>query len=122
MNMDEGEFLKVVEQGKKEGKEFIRWWRKENDFADFDLIDRYLQTSHARNDIENFDLLDKDEMWDVLQKQVAGDLYHRVSTKNDTIEWHRLGKDGEEHTYVCPYTAHSMMSIFDAETKGNTLI
>ena len=122
MNMDEREFLKVIEQGKKEGKEFIKWWRKENDFADFELIDRYLQAEDVQNDFENFDLLNKDEMWEVLQEQITGELYHRVATKSDTIEWQRPGKDGEKHTYVCPYNAHSIMAIFDAETKGETLL
>jgi len=122
MNMDESEFFRVIEQGKKEGKEFIKWWRRENDFADFELIDRYLQAEDVRHDFENFDLLDKDEMWQVLQGQVSGELYHRVATKSDTIEWQRIDKDGEKHTYVCPYNAHSIMSIFDAETKGETLL
>ena len=122
MNMGESDFLKVIEQGKKEGKEFIKWWRKENDFVDFDLIDRYLQIEGSRHDCENFDLLDKDEMWDLLQKNVSGELYHRVATKSDTIEWRCLGKDGKKHTYVCPYNAHSIMSIFDAQTKGDTLL
>jgi len=121
MKMGESEFLDVIEQGKKNGKEFIKWWRKENDFVDFDLIDRYLRINDGRRNFENFDLLDKDEMWDVLQKQIPGDISHRVATKSDTIEWRHLGKDGEKHTYVCPYNAHSIMAIFDAETKGDTL-
>jgi hypothetical protein len=101
MQMTEADFLKVIEQGKKEGKEFIKWWRKENDFVDFELIDRYLQTEDARHDFENFDLLDIEEMWEILKEQVPGELYHRVATKSDTIEWQRIGKDGEKHTYVC---------------------
>ena len=122
MNISESDFIKVIEQGKKEGKEFIKWWRKESDFVDFELIDRYLQAEDARHDFENFDLLDKQEMWKVLQEQVPGDLYHRVATQSDTIEWQRIGKDGKTQTYVCPYNAHAMMSIFDAETKGQTLL
>jgi hypothetical protein len=122
MNISESDFLKVIEQGKKEGKEFIKWWRKESDFVDFELIDRYLQAEDARHDFENFDLLDKQEMWKVLQEQVPGELYHRVATQSDTIEWQRIDKDGKTQTYVCPYNAHSMMSIFDAETKGQTLL
>ena len=122
MKMEEGRFLKEIEQGKSQGKEFIKWWRIENDFVDFELIDHYLQAEDARHDFENFDLLDKDEMWEELKARSPDKLYHRVATKSDTIEWHHRGKDGEMHTYVCPYNAHSIMAIFNSETRHNTLL
>ena len=122
MEMKEGQIMRAIEQGKSEGKEFIKWWRKENDFVDFELIDRYLEAAEVHHDFENFDLLDKEQMWDILQKKVKGKLYHRVATKSDTIVWEHIGKDGITHTYTCPYSAHSIMAIFDAETKGNTLL
>jgi hypothetical protein len=122
MSMDEGRFLNIIEQGKKDGKEFIKWWRIENDFADYELIDHYLQASDARHDFENFELLDRDEMWEVLKTRCPDGLYHRVATQSDTIEWRHPGRDGEMQTYVCPYNAHSIMAIFDAETKGDTMI
>ena len=122
MKMEEGRFLKEIEQGKSQGKEFIKWWHIENDFVDFELIDHYLQAEDARHDFENFDLLDKDEMWEELKARTPDKLYHRVATKSDTIEWHHHGKDGEMHTYVCPYNAHSIMAIFNSETRHNTLL
>lgn len=120
--MKEDQILKVIQQGKSHGKEFIKWWRKESDFVDFELIDRYLEAKDAHYEFENFDLLDKEEMWDILQKTVKGKLYHRIATKSDTIEWQHTGKDGITHTYTCPYNAHSIMAIFDSETKGNTIL
>lgn len=122
MNTDKGQIAEAIEQGQKEGKEFIKWWRKENDFADFELIDSYLQNSDAQADFENFELLDKDEMWEILKERCSGELYHRVATKSDTIEWQHADQEGVMQTYVCPYNAHSIMSIFDAETKGDTLL
>jgi hypothetical protein len=122
MYMDEGKIVKAIEQGRKDGKEIIKWWRKENDFVDYELIENFLQDSEKRQAFENFELLDKDEMWEILKQQIPEGLYHRVATKSDTIEWQHVGKDGESHTYVCPYNAHSIMAIFDSETKGDTLL
>lgn len=110
-----------LEQGKKQGKEFIKWWRKENAFADYELIDRYMKTIETRHEIENFDLLDKDEMWEILKHWKPTGLRHSKSTKGENIEWQQLGKDGQQHTYTCPYNARTIMSIFDAETQGDTI-
>ena len=113
--------IEELEQGKRQGKEFIKWWRKENDFADFDLIDRYLKKVEAKNEIENFELLDKDEMWEILKPWKSVGLRRSKSTKGEKIEWQHLGKDGRQHTYTCPYSAINIMSIFDAETRGDTI-
>jgi protease II len=121
MVIEKNQLLRAIERGKQEGKEFIKWWRKENDFADFELIDHYLEATGARHNVENYQLLDKDEMWEVL-KRWNPNVRHSVSTKSDTIEWQHRGNDGKMHTYTCPYNAHSMMSIFDAETRGNPLV
>ena len=109
-----------LEQSKSQGKEFIKWWRKENDFVDFELIDRFL----AREDsfeIENFELMDKDEMTKVLKTWKSSGLEIKKSSKGETIEWQHKDKYGHQHTYTCPNTAHNIMSIFDAETRGDTL-
>ena len=109
-------------QAKEQGKRFIKWWRKENDFADFELIDNFLETISTRQDVENFQLFNNDEMWQVLKHWKPKGLRRSKSTKGDKIEWQHLGKDGQLHTYTCPYNAHSIMSIFDAETRGDTLV
>lgn len=118
--MRSGQIISELEQGKRQGKEFIKWWRKENDFVDFELIDRYVNAA-APFEIENFELLDKDEMWELLKSWKPSGLLRRKSTKGEKIEWQHLGKDGQQHTYTCPYNARTIMSIFDAETKGDTI-
>ena len=107
-------------QGKHQGKEFINWWRKENDFADFELIDRYLDTLESRHEIDNFDLLDKNRMWTVLKHWKASGLRCNNSPRSAKIEWQHLGKNGWQHTDTCPCSARNIISIFDAETRGDT--
>jgi len=122
MTVENNQLLRAIEKGKQEGKEFIKWCRKENDFADFELIEHYLDATDARHNIESFELLDKEEMWEILKRWKPKGLRHSVSSKSDMIEWQHRGKDGQVHTYTCPYNAQSIMSIFDAETRGDTLV
>ncbi len=119
--MRSNKIISELEQGKKQGKEFIRWWRRENDFVDFELIDRYLEREEHL-DIENFELLDMDEMWEVLKPWKAYGLSRIKSSQGEKIEWQHADKDGEQHTYTCPYNAKNLMSIFDTETQGDTLV
>ncbi len=99
---------------------FVKWWRKENDFLDYDLVDRFRDNAGHSEEIDGFDLLTMDEMWDEV-KRVAGmrvKLIH--DQKGDLVEWVHSGKTGK-HTEVCVYTAETVMNIFDVETRGNPI-
>ena len=95
---------------------FIKWWRKEEDFLDFDLLERFRTNLSDDQTIEGFDLVGMDEMWGYLQK-VAGNKVDRV-VKNgvDTLLW-----SDEEKMVVkeMPFTAESLIEVFDAETDDN---
>jgi hypothetical protein len=114
------QIINELEQAKQQGKEFIKWWRRENDFVDYETIDHYVETP-GQTEIENFELLDRDQMWDVLKTWKSSGLRRTKSLTGGMIEWQHTGKDGQAHTYTCPYNAESIMSIFDVETRGNTI-
>ena len=107
-------------QNREQGKEFIKWWRRENDFVDFELIERFLGTKKLV-EFEGYELLNKDEMWEELQLWQPQGLRHGKSTKGEHIEWQYTDKRGQPHTYSCPYTAHNIMVIFDKITQGDTI-
>lgn len=119
--MKELQIRRDLELGKQHGKEFIKWSRKENDFVDFDLIDRFMEMADSNYEIADFELLDKDEMWEILTEWKPTGLRRSKSTKGKKIEWHHMGRDGKEHIYTRPYTAKAIMSVFDAVTHGDTL-
>lgn len=97
---------------------FVKWWRKENDFLDFDLIDRFVKNSGTSEEIDGLDLLTIDEMWNEV-KRVAGSQVKLIhDPKGDLVEWVHKGKTGT-HREVCVYTPETVMHIFDVETKGN---
>jgi len=97
---------------------FVKWWRKENDFVDYDLIDRFVDNVESSEEIGGLDLLTMDEMWDAVTRLVGNRVKLVREPKGDRIEWSRKGKDGM-HSEVCIYTPETVMHIFDVETRGN---
>jgi hypothetical protein len=114
------QIISELEQAKRQGKEFIKWWRRENDFVDYEIIDHYVKTA-GQTEIENFELLDKEQMWQVLKAWKSAGLRRTRTGDGGTIEWQHTGKDGQAKTHTCPYNAENIMKIFDVETRGDTL-
>lgn len=112
------EILKLLDERRTENDRFVRWWRKEEDFLDYDLIDRFVANSSDSEEIGGIDLLTMDEMWDVV-KRIGGfrvNLMHEAT--GDRVEWLHKGRKGVK-TDVCAYTPETLIAIFDAETRGN---
>ncbi|RMF47773.1 MAG: hypothetical protein D6751_01930 [Deltaproteobacteria bacterium] len=99
---------------------FIRWWRKENDFVDYELLSDFLHRLQGNEEFAGFELLDTDTMWTQL-KRFAGDRVRRETrTRGDYIIWQRSAGKAQE-TVQMSYTAESIMHIFNEETQGMTL-
>jgi len=97
---------------------FVKWWRKEEDFLDYDLIDRFLEQATTNEEIGGLQLLTMNEMRDEV-KRVGGTrvkFIHEAS--GDKIEWVHRAKEGMR-THVCAYTPEALLKIFDVETHGN---
>lgn len=116
------EILQQIDQRASGNEQFIRWWRRENDFADFELIDDFRERVDGSQEFEGYELLDLDEMWRQLQKIAAKRLKREKRTKNDVVIWRHTDKSGKEKEETCPYTARALMTIFDVETRGNPLV
>lgn len=118
--MKKSEILEKIKEQRNASHYFVKWWRKENDFVDYELIDRFIDDADDTKEMEGFNLLTMDEMWNVLQK-VSGinvKLLHNIS--GDKVEWVHIGKSGTK-TQTCVYTPETLMTIFDVETKGNPI-
>jgi len=114
------EIYSMLEQQRTKEHRFVKWWRKENDFLDYDLIDRFVANADTSEEIDGFDLLTMDEMWDAV-KRIAGPRIRLVhEAKADLVEWEHAGKNGR-HREVCIYTPETVMHIFDVETRGNPI-
>jgi hypothetical protein len=111
------EILALIRERKSESHQFIAWWRKEQDWLDFDLVETFIENLDPTAEMGGFDLLTIDEMWENLVKATPGRVERDRKRGEDVIVW--LRKSGEEQ--ICPFTAASVMTIFDVETHGDNL-
>ena len=112
------EILKTLNERRTEEDRFVRWWRKEEDFLDYDLIDRFVANSTGNEEIGGIELLTMDDMWKLVKK-VGGTRVRLLHEKGgDAVEWvHKTGRGIK--TDVCTYSPETLMTIFDVETHGN---
>lgn len=96
---------------------FIRWSRKENDFADFELLDDFFDNLTDEQEFESFELLDMEQMWQTLQNVDPDHLHREKRNKGEVVVWDRE----EKGTQVCPFIADSLMTIFNVETRGDVI-
>ena len=109
------EILKQIKEQRSSGHCFIKWWRKENDFVDYDLLERFVADLNPSEEISGFELLGIEPMWQELQRIGGGRVTKVRKGSDETIVWEKASGKKKE----CPYTPDSIISIFDAETKGN---
>lgn len=112
------EILSAIDERRTEKHCFVRWWRKEEDFLDYDLIDRFIENTRGNEEIGGIDLLTMDEMWNEIRKVGKGRVSLHHSAVGDTVEWVYKGKKGVS-THVCTYDPETLLRIFDIETRGN---
>jgi len=97
---------------------FIKWWRKENDFADFELVNRFIASGVEEKEFSGYELLDMGQMWNLLQTYAVYGVDITQKGGEKLLVWRRGG--GEIRTL--PFTAESLMEVFDAETRGDVLM
>jgi len=116
------EILEELEKLDVHGQAFIRWWRRENDFADYELVDSFRTKVDGALEFGGFELLDIDEMWHRLSSLDPKRIARHKGTKMDVIIWKHRDEQGDMQEDQYPYNARSIMRIFDKETRGDTLV
>jgi len=117
--MNGKELFKELEQLREENHHFIKWWRKENDFVDIELIDTFYETAKAGDQYEGFELLDMEQLWVIVKKQCGERVMRTMKEGQEILSWERLDKQGGGRTISCSFAPEFLMQIFDVETRGN---
>ncbi len=111
------ELIKSIREQRDDSHRFIKFWRKEEDFLDFDLLDRFLGNLRDDQVIDGFELMDTDAMWQTVQKATGGQVVTRtVKDGKDLLLW--TDSQGLV-TKELPFNEESLITIFDAETDDS---
>ena len=116
------ELVKEIEKERNAHREriFIKWWRKEEDFIDFDLVGRFLENLNYASDITGFELIDQEEMWNTVERLAQGRVSKVQKDGRLMLLWTPPeGAEIDEKCTECPYNPDMLLKILDAETNDN---
>ncbi|ABB30362.1 hypothetical protein GeomeDRAFT_2738 [Geobacter metallireducens RCH3] len=113
------EIEKEIRDGRKADQPFIKWCRKENDFVDYELVNSFLASVGSGDEFASYELLTMDQMWNVLKEFDPKGVSRGEKGGEEVIFWEQTLADGTTKNRACPYTPDSLISVFDAVTKGN---
>ena len=113
------ELMKQLEQLREERHYFIKWWRKENDFVDIELLESFYDAVQAGEQFEGFELLDMEQLWEIVRKLCGERVTRTKQDGNEILTWERLDDKGASRKISCSFAPEFLMQIFDVETRGN---
>lgn len=100
-------------------KIFIKWWRNEQDFINFDLVQKFLDDFELGTQIAGWELIDQEEMWRTIERHAEGKV-RRVERDGKWVVLWTPPPDAEmEKLPEYPYTPETLLKILDAETDNN---
>lgn len=113
------EIAKQILETRKGEQYFIKWWRKENDFIDFELIDTFIKNARTEEEFTGYELLSMEQLWEIARSLDPDRLSRQTTEGQESIAWQQKRDDGTTVDRVCPFTPDSLISIVDVLTKGN---
>lgn len=117
------DLVKKIEKERIEHPErvFIKWWRKEEDFIDFDLVARFLEKiGYGSAEFAGYELIDQDEMWRTIEKRCGGRAAKVQRNGNWVLLWTPpKGAEVEDLLPEYPFTPESLLKILDVESDYN---
>ena len=119
--MKASEIIREIRNNKVDEKSFIRWWRKENDFVDYELVETFVATNQPNQEFAGYEILDLQGMWETLKHSTPEHVTREKRGQKEVIVWRHRAHDGTEKTEVCNFTPQTVMTIFDVETRGNVI-
>ena len=104
-----------VKAQRKSGHYFIKWWRKDSDIVDFELIDAFVDHVEPEDIIDGFELLDMESMWELLTRLNPDTLMRGMKDGEPVFQWAWVDKDGSKKTTSYPFTPEAIMELIETE-------
>ncbi len=117
--MDGSQLREQISRERRPDQQFIKWWRREHDFMNFELIDQFTRKLDAEDIkwLEGYELLNMDALWTELEKRAPGSALRQKRRGQEVI----VRNPGRPEENVFPLTPEVLMNIFDEETGGDVI-
>ncbi len=113
------ELLRCLEDQRREGQYFIKWWRKDGGVADIELIDTFYDTAKVGDTFDGFELLDMEDMWVMVKHACADRVTRTVLNDNEVLIWERVDSAGDMRRVSSQFAPEFLMKVFVVENRGN---
>lgn len=120
--MQGNELVKRIQRDREAHPEcvFIKWWRKEEDWLDFDLVTRFLENLNYGSEIGGYELIDQEEMWRTIERRSTGRVSKVQRDGRSVVLWEPpQGAEVEDLLPEYPDTPETLLKILDVETNYN---
>lgn len=109
--MTRSEAISTIAHERKGNHCFIKLFKTGHTLVDFDLIDAFISKRDQSGEIDEFELLDMEQMWQTLIDLDPDKLTRSGSGENETIEWRWTNSQGVEQKSVYPFTPAGIMNL-----------
>jgi hypothetical protein len=109
------EVLNQIATNRNPEHSFIKWWRKSDDFIDFELIDIFKNKISPDETLDGFELLDIENMWNIFINLNPDNLRREKNQDGEFIQWLWSDKNGNEMRSNYPFTPQGLKTLIDAD-------
>jgi hypothetical protein len=99
----------------------VKWWRKENDFVDYELLERFLEACKPDEEFAEYELLDLEQMWAALAATTTDKMEREPRRGQEVVVWQRLDSEGRKEFKEFPFAPGALLAVFDEITRGNVI-
>lgn len=109
--MTRSEVISKIATDRRKTDCFIKLFKTGHTLVDFDLIDEFISKRDQSGEIDEFELLDMEQMWQTLIELDPDKLTRSGSGEDEVIEWYWTNSEGVEKKTIYPFTPAGIMSI-----------
>lgn len=113
--MTRSEVISTITAERKENQCFIKLFKTGHTLVDFDLIEGFISKRDQQSEIDEFELLDIEQMWQTIIDLDPDKLTRSGSGEKEVIEWIWTDSNGKENKTVFPFSPEGIMTIVNDE-------
>lgn len=113
--MTKSEMISQITTERRKEHCFIKFFKTGHRLVDIDLIDEFISKRDQSGEIDEFELLDIEQMWNTLIDLDPDKLTRSGRGKEEVIEWTWTDSQGTEKKTIFPFTPEGIMNIINDE-------